>query len=82
MLHFTENYFFLSGTSEKNINEPLQLLGFLPISTIHQMLHWCNIFKPNSHEIPRETRRIRSRKNLTPSAIFFMRKIRENATIE
>ena len=81
MLHFTENYFFYSGTLGKNTNEPLQPLGFLPIITIHQMLHQCNIFKGNSHETPRETRRIRSRKNVTPSATFFhAENRRENAT--
>ena len=73
MLHFTENYFFLSGTSEKNIYKPLQSLGFLPMSTIHQMLHQCNIFKENSRGTPRETRRIRSRKMLH-LPLFFMRK--------
>ena len=58
MLHFTENYFFLSGTSEKNIYKPLQPLGFLSMRTVHQMLHRCNIFKGNSHEIPRETQQM------------------------
>ena len=81
MLHFTENYFFPSGTSEKNIYKPLQSLGFLPMHTVHQMLHQCNIFKRNSHKTPRETRRIRSRKTLTPSAIFFMRKIGEKTRL-
>ena len=51
MLHFSLFYLFFSQqTVTKNAHEPLQLLGSLPITTAHQMLHKCNIFKEDFHE--------------------------------
>ena len=52
MLHFPPNCFFRNGNSQKNASEPLQSLGSLPITFIHQMLHQCNIFKENFHATP------------------------------
>ena len=48
MLHFSPNYFFT--TEIKKVYGPLYLLGYLPITPAHKMLHQCNIFKENSHE--------------------------------
>ena len=49
MLHFPPNCFFSQWNLTKNASEPLQLLGFLPTTFVHQMLHQCNIFKENFH---------------------------------
>ena len=42
---FRQIIFFTSEHKKKKAHEPLQLLGSLPISFVHQMLHQCNIFK-------------------------------------
>ena len=47
MFHFSPNYFFLQKL--KKVYRPLYLLGFLPLTPTHKMLHQCNIFKENSH---------------------------------
>ena len=49
MLHFPPIYFFSQRWVKKNASESLRLLGSIPIIAVHQMLHWCNIFKENSH---------------------------------
>ena len=40
-----ELFFSHNGILQKNTSEPLQGLGFLPITDGHQMLHWCNILR-------------------------------------
>ena len=55
--------FFHNGDSQKNASEPLQLLGYIPITVVHQMLHWCNIFKENSHSTISEKLTTKSRRN-------------------
>ena len=50
MLHFPPNYFSHNGILQKNASEPLQLLGSMPITSVHPMLHWCNIFNENFPE--------------------------------
>ena len=59
MLRFPPNYFFHLKTQKKNLYEPLRSLLSLPLTSIHQMLHRCNIFKRDSHETSRKTQRIR-----------------------
>ena len=43
-------FFPTTGSSQKNASEPLQLLGSMPITSAHPMLHWCNIFNENFPE--------------------------------
>ena len=51
MLHFLSNYLFYRGKPDtKNASEPLQGLGFLPMTFTHKMLHWCNILKELTHK--------------------------------
>ena len=47
---FRQIIFCTAENQKKNVHKPLRLLGSLPITSVHQMLHQCNIFKENSHE--------------------------------
>ena len=66
MLHFPPIYFFFAAVGQKNASEPLQLLGYIPIIAVHQMLHWCNIFKENSHATVSEKLTAKSKRNYNP----------------
>ena len=43
-------FFLTIRTLQKNASEPLQALGSMPITSVHPMLHWCNIFNENFPE--------------------------------
>ncbi len=51
MLHFSPNYFFAARSRKTKAYKPLQSLGSLPVPSVHQMLHQCNV---NNLEILRE----------------------------
>ena len=42
---FHQIIFLTSEHEKKKAHEPLRLLDSPPIFFVHQMLHWCNIFK-------------------------------------
>ena len=66
MLHFPPIYFFSQQWVKKNASESLRLLGSIPIIALHQMLHWCNIFKENSHATVSEKLTAKSKRNYNP----------------
>ena len=66
MLHFPPNYFFHNRTLQKNTSEPLQALGSMPITSVHPMLHWCNIFNENFPE----TGELNASETLIATSIF------------
>ena len=47
---FRQIIFSHNGTLQKNASEPLQLLDSTPITSVHPMLHRCNIFNENFPE--------------------------------